>query len=657
MKSLTGKFPSVRGWALLLALLLGAGMMISACGDEEVPTPTTPEPPPTTLPPPPPEPDPEPEPTGPATPGNLRVASVGANYIEWAWDAVEEVLGYQGQFSPDASFTDTDPTFLIVAPQTSHRVENLQGSMTGYFRVRSGAGTSLTDLEYSDWSDGVSGTTSAPPAAVPLDAPGNFESSDPENDSIVLTWDDVDNAETYEVEQRADGASSWSAATCGDGGNEVEDTTCIASDLDEGTDYEFRVRGVPAADDTAYTAGAWAETEGATTGAAAVVTPGGAGDLNVTWTADDDGITFSWAPMAGASYEWIELGIDRRDAPDPCADLDWKNATTGATFEHTTGANARDVKGICVRTDDPDNRATSFAWGLGKPGGATPGTTSHDGNVTTALTWNALHIVENFSYEIRVVGDPERDNDIGEDTPNRAIQAACSAGAFVDQGDADVSFPLDEVTVSSGLSPYTGYLLCFRQANTAGATEWAVPRGVVELNSRPGQPPTPTLDSSRTNTTETKESVVWRIATRNEATVPRTHGGDKGDNYIAWLVVYDETYLRKEDPSTDSRNTRTSTPRVADCAERGQPEGEEWKWALVTDMSTDNEGIVIRSGDIDRNDPAEDFEDLERHEDNDPGDKQVALCVQALGADGPDGGEGPWVMSSTHEVRRQPDEN
>ena len=35
MKSFTGKITSRRGWILLLAVLLGAGMMISACGDEE----------------------------------------------------------------------------------------------------------------------------------------------------------------------------------------------------------------------------------------------------------------------------------------------------------------------------------------------------------------------------------------------------------------------------------------------------------------------------------------------------------------------------------------------------------------------------------------------------------------------------------------------
>ena len=81
MKSFTGKFASVRGWALLLALLLGAGLMISACGDEEVPTPTAPAPAPTPTPTP--TPEPEPEPTGPATPENLRVTATTSDSLTW----------------------------------------------------------------------------------------------------------------------------------------------------------------------------------------------------------------------------------------------------------------------------------------------------------------------------------------------------------------------------------------------------------------------------------------------------------------------------------------------------------------------------------------------------------------------------------------------
>ena len=44
MKSFTGKVASARGWTLLLILLLGAGLFVSACGDEEVPAPTDPGP-------------------------------------------------------------------------------------------------------------------------------------------------------------------------------------------------------------------------------------------------------------------------------------------------------------------------------------------------------------------------------------------------------------------------------------------------------------------------------------------------------------------------------------------------------------------------------------------------------------------------------------
>ena len=170
MKSLTGKFTSVRGWALLLALLLGAGLIISACGDEEVPTPTTPAPTPAPTPTPTtptPTPTPTPEPTGPATPENLRVSGTTSDSITWTWDAVEGVLAYQGQFSTDTTFTDIGQTALIDAPMRSHTVSGLQGNTTGNFRVRSGAGTSVTNLQYSDWSDAVTGTTSAPPPAVP----------------------------------------------------------------------------------------------------------------------------------------------------------------------------------------------------------------------------------------------------------------------------------------------------------------------------------------------------------------------------------------------------------------------------------------------------------------------------------------------------------
>ena len=652
MKSFTGHYSSVRGWALLLALLLGAGMFISACGDEEVPAPTTPAPPPA------PPPEPPPEPTGPAAPENLRVSATTSTSITWMWDAVEGAVGYQGQFSTDATFTAADPTFIIIAPATSHTVSNLPGNTTGYFRVQSGTGTSITDLTYSEWSDGVSGATDAPPAATALDAPGGLSARGETDDSVTLSWDEVDDAESYEVEQRVDGASRWSEATCGDGGNVVEDTSCVASDLNEGTDYEFRVRGLPADDDDAHVAGAWSGTDATTTGRQEVSTPGGMGDLDVTWTADGTNVIFSWTPMAGVGYEWAPPTGDMDDA-DPCGgttfdDLATAPAGSGNQFSVEIAVSVGNVQGLCVRTDDEDNRGTSFAWGVAKPAAATAAqATGEDNkdNVTTALTWTALAIVEPFEYEIRLAADSRHDNDLNlaanaSEDETKAVQDACSDGAFVDQDDTDVSFTLDEVSVSSGLKPYTGYALCWRMANTTGATEWAVP--TTKLMTRPGRPPSPRIDSSRTTIVDASETVVWRLAVRDQASVPRTAADNGTANYVAWMVSYNETY--RVTGATSNRST--PGPKVAHCQDRptdpnddSDHTGDEWAWASLTTMGTDNNGISITSTAITRNPALPDPANTDT-----TGDTRVAVCLRAQdGADLP----GPWVLSGTHEVKRQ----
>ena len=445
MKSFTGNFSSVRGWAPLLALLFGAGMMISACGDEEVPAPTTPAPPP-----PAPPPDPEPEPEGPAMPENLRVTAMTSTSITWTWDAVEGVLGYQGQFSPDATFTDTDATFIIAAPLTSHTVSNLSGNMTGHFRVRSGVGTAITELTFSEWTESVSGSTTAPPPATAFDAPGGFSAGNATDDSIALSWDEVDGAEEYEVEQRLAGAGgNWGDADCGgSGSNVVDGTSCVASDLDEGTGYEFRVRALPAADDTVNAIGAWAETDGSTTGRQETTVSGGMGDLNVTWESDAETITFSWEPMAGTTYEWKEIGTDDAtrlaavDAANPCSGATFFDAPTGmgANFSHTfTSVAAGDIRGLCVRIDDDDldddEKATSFAWGATTPVAPTAAAAAtidvmDEKQVATALDWTAVMLKKGFEWELRLVADSGRgDGDLDGSATAKPVQNACGKPA------------------------------------------------------------------------------------------------------------------------------------------------------------------------------------------------------------------------------------
>ena len=596
--------------------------------------------------------------TGPATPENLRVTATTATSITWMWDAVEGVIGYQGEFSTDSGFTNVGNPFFILAPATSQTVSNLSGSTTGYFRVRSGTGTSVADLTYSDWTEGVSGTTDAPPAATALAAPSGLSAGNAEDDSITLRWTEVDDAESYEVEQRVEGASGWSDATCDDGGNVVEETTCVASDLDEGTDYEFRVRGLPASNDDAHVAGVWAQTDGATTGRQEVSTPGGMGELEVTWTADGTNVIFSWAPMTGVGYEWATPAGDMDDA-DPCTGTTFDDLTTapagsGNRFSVEVATAVGATAGLCVRTDDEDNRATSFAWGVQKPAAATAAQATGEDekdSVTTALTWTTLAIVEPFEYEIRLVADSRRDNDVNvaadaSEDEMEDVQAACSDGAFVDQGDTDVTFTLDEVSVSSGLRPFTGYALCWRMANTTGATEWAVP--TTKLMTRPGRPPSPTLDGSRTEIADASETVVWRLAVRSQESVPRTAATNGTANYVAWMVSYNETY--RVTGATSNRST--PGPKVADCQDRptdpnddADHTGDDWTWAQLTTMGTDNNGVSITSTAITRNPALPDPANTDT-----TGDTRVAVCVRAQ--DGA-GFEGPWVLSGTHEVKRQ----
>ena len=640
MTSLTGKFTSARGWTLFLVLLFGAGLMISACGEDDAPTPTTPTPTTPTPPTPPPTPPPDPEPEGPVAPSNLRVSDRGSNYLEWSWDAVEGASGYNAQFSPDETFDDTDTIFVKTADQTSQRVENLAGDTTGHMRVQSFV-TDGADVTRSDWTSSVAGTTSPPPVAQALAAPDDFESSDPDDSSIVLDWDSVSGAAHYEVEQRADGGSGVDAVCDGADGNEVEQSDCIATDLEPGTDYEFRVRAIPDPDDPASAAGEWAETAGSTTGTSfqQPTVSGGSGDLNVTWSTIAKDIVFSWEPVSGVTYEWDVFGpIDSGVASDPCAARFQPLTGSGSQFEVSQTANAGEVWGICVRTGDEDNRATSFAVGVGQPAGASTrgsNSVSVDEGVTTALTWENLRVEADFDYEIRVAEDPHRDDSINMDSTNNQIQAACDAGALVDQGNTDVRFDLDEITVNSGLTPYAGYLLCFRLVNTTGATGWAVPADNEELSTTPGRPPTPTIDSSRTTTTTTTESVVWTLAVRNQTDVPRSDSG-----YQAVMVIYNETYQDTKDSVVRS----TPAPRVADCVAQATspPDATDarWDWKQPSGMSTDNNGIVIRSGDLSRNAAPSDPDVT--------GDSRVAVCVRAQ-----DRGNGPWVISSAYEVRRQ----
>jgi len=580
MKSFTGKIASGRGWVPLLALLLGAGMMISACGDEETPAPTTPTP----APPPPPAPAPEPEPTGPATPENLRVTGTTSSSITWSWNAVEGALGYQGQFSPDTTFTDADPTFIIVAPATSHTVSNLSSNMTGHFRVRAGTGTALTDLTYSDWTSSESGSTSAPPAAVPLAAPGSVSTSSVLQTSITVSWSSVDDADHYEVQQQAEGGS-WVDASCGGADNEVDGTQCAAGNLERGTRYDFRVRAVPASSNTANTASDWSTSGSVSTAGTAAREPvtGGDDELSITWESDETSITWFWdaATDTRITNLYVVLTPTANERP-ACPALNdttnaWQTNMPYAIAHNVTGltAGGGDVRGLCVRRiwmDDDDNiqyGPASISWAATAPkAGTAP---AGDGRITagvkeesaktTAIDW-FVEMDKGFDYPVRTISAT-----VGTSLPS------CTAGS----GSTVLSGSMDGETERfrlSTLTTYTQYAACVRATDDSNASTW------TELTTYSTLPAAP---SSLRNTMTTSTAATAVTATlgwsfTGSDTMPENPG-----DYVA--NVYHVTYTSATDPRpTLTGATCDSPPSTPFTSAPGQTVSETGSGFALPDI-------------------------------------------------------------------------
>ena len=300
MKSLTGRIPSARGWALLLTMFLGAGLMIAACGDEETPAPTVPTPtPPPTPPPPPPEPEPEP----PAVPTGLQVSGTGLDFIEWSWTAVEGADGYMVQFSADEEFTDGDET-TVVAEGTSHRVGNLAPGTTGFLRVRAFTGEGDSRL-LSGWSSHRTGTSAVPPAPMPPAAPTGLMVSDTGEDFIEWTWTAVEGADGYLVQFSTDeDFTDYREAPVAEG------TSYRVRDLAPGTTGYLRVRAFTGEGDSRLL-GDWSlHRTGTSALPPAPMPPATPTGLTFSSEAGADFIEWSWTPVEGADGYQVQFSTN-----------------------------------------------------------------------------------------------------------------------------------------------------------------------------------------------------------------------------------------------------------------------------------------------------------------------------------------------------------
>ena len=770
MKSLTSKFASARGWALLLTLFLGAGLFVVACGDEDVPTPTTPAPTPPAPTPTPPPPEPEPAPEPPAVPVGLRISASGMDFIEWSWNAVEGVSGYDVQYSANEAFTDEDETIARTAEEISYRREGLEAGVSAFLRVRAAAGTGEERVT-SDWSthvtgmtaepepevpaapaapanlrlkesgsdfiewewdevpgadgyesqfsaDGVSfvalqphagvsntsrtvsnlgaetvghlrvrsytgsgtGTdtvrgdwsasdrqmTDEPPPAVPLSTPTGLDATDESDDAIALEWNGVRNAGAYEVGQREpDG--SWGDASCGGADNVVEDEECVASGLSEGTDYDFRVRAVPADDDSAHTTSGWSDVEEARTSGTAEPEPttptaGGMGNLNVQWTSDSTGIEWTWDRVAGKTYDYVVLGgndAPRMDSANPCADQTYPNDQSGvAATDAADPTNSPSL--LCVRTTNPDNRSEnlSSAWGVKPPSdrptvaGASPDTDS--GKATKSLTWGGIDVMGGFSYEINVIADPERDNRVEASLTGVPLQRACSAGQLLESDETDVDLEELETTLTS-VKPYTGYLLCLRMLNSAGASDWV--SSAAEHYTAPGQAPKPSKNSSRSEDDRdtVSEKIVWNVGTRGNSNVPRGEG-TFADHYNLKVITHaDKNDVAESDggDADDYHDDAVTRPKASTCGE------DEFDTSPYTSDESPTVGLTSDGFTVTVTSTRPSAPGVKIGVDSQGDDRNavisniVSLCIQAK-----DGNRvGPWNISTAETIEKQREQN
>ena len=182
-------------------MFLGAGLVLTGCGDDD--TATTPAPAPPPPPPPAPEPEPEPEPEAPATPTGFHV-DVTQTSLSWHWNAVEGALGYVVQVSTDEMFDDTDA--ITPTTETSFTVADLAPQTTLYARVAAAGGTLEAPI-LSAWTTHVTGTTDMPPPPPPppmAPATPTGLMSETGEGSITWSWDAVEGADGYAVQVSTD---------------------------------------------------------------------------------------------------------------------------------------------------------------------------------------------------------------------------------------------------------------------------------------------------------------------------------------------------------------------------------------------------------------------------------------------------------------------
>lgn len=486
----------------------------------------------------------------PGIPTGLEVTERGADYLVFSWNEVDGATGYTAQIDTSPPHTFNPPSATLHPTGTSQRFAVTDTPPhTAHVRVRANAGTNQS--QRGDWSESVAGTTVAP-EPEPIATPTGLAASGATRSQVSLDWNDVTNAETYEVQQRAGSSGSWGNATCDESDdNEVEDSECTVTGLESGTAYQFHVRAVPVDDDDdLLTESAWSSAVSATT-TGRTMTGSGSGDLNVRWRSNVNSITWTWDQASGADFDTKLLG-GVQDAENPCATraansthevTQFANSLSRATKLGGTNLDPSDTLLLCVRTTETEGTRTtkgewSHSWAVTAPPTPTsPMARNTEGDLVTdhtisheveTLIWGtAFSNQPQFDYEFAYILD-EREKTT-DDWPSTAptgaaAQRRCSAAAAVASRREETS-PGGATTPTTfestiDLEPHSRYLMCYRAVNETGRSDWAFNFGEAGAVYTTAAPPTsvgrasvtPGVNTSGVATPgETNFRLSWRV--------------------------------------------------------------------------------------------------------------------------------------------------
>ena len=306
-------------------------------------------------------------PSVPVAPTDLN-ATPGDSEVTLTWTAVtEDVTGYE-------VFCSKDNQWVSAGTETSYTFSELENNTEYTFKVRA-VNNDLTGAE----SDEV---TATPKAAVTVPAaPENLVAA-PGDTQVVVSWDEVEGATSYEV---CVDDGEWEAVE--------NNTSHTFTQLTNDTEYTFKVRAVNEAGE-----GAEASIKATPTAEEPPAPAVPEAPADVTAIAEDSQITLSWTEVEGATG--YQVCIDGGEWET--AESNTSHTFTGLNNDQTYTLKVRAVKDDVHGTESQEVTATPTAGENPTPElPATPtGLTTTPSDKQVTLSWTEVEGAT--SYEVRV---------------------------------------------------------------------------------------------------------------------------------------------------------------------------------------------------------------------------------------------------------------